>query len=558
MESLVSTTTNESIVVTQEQGVLRDVLDELDRERSRRAELEMEVRKLNEKQQRYREELAASIQKQQGSEVPVSMREYVAMQTERDGFKELVEALTEDNDAVTVAMESRENTLPLHVIRMLEIMPYDPRAVQSAKAEEEVYEWQVYKGSGWTGLIWNFPPSFRKLPIVQPRHGAPVEDARSIQLFPELPPKQTVLTDAAVTKIIKVDRGYSLPQNGGTWEWVSGWRVDKHVGGTDESNPRSRVDCDEDGWSYGEAVEHFITSPAELCWENADVSNNVARRPFRRRRWARQRALRSYPCASNNTLQFLRILAENARLSVTVTKLTDQLVATKNKLTENEDVLVSTKDKHKMEVESLKKELKLRDETINRMPRERSESGEVTTPSKPRGPDLRLDQHIDMVRNVAGGFANSLVSSASNAASSAFRKTPTQDHKALVQDQLTSSPTIGGDDQSKKPLLPLSAPTENTPFDWRRLGLSITPKSKGVVQDLSVGKVSATEDDDDKVIVGGLADEGVDSDKILDEESFVGNQNSKMPPDLSMLEFRGSDDDMGKLTCDSRASKTRT
>jgi hypothetical protein len=138
MENLVSTTTNESTVVTQEQGVLRDVLDELDRERSRRAELEMEVRTLNEKQQHYRKELAASIQKQQNIEVPVSMREYIAMQTERDGFKEMVEALTEDNDAVTVAMESRENTLPLHVIRMLEIMPYDPRAVQSAKAEEEV------------------------------------------------------------------------------------------------------------------------------------------------------------------------------------------------------------------------------------------------------------------------------------------------------------------------------------------------------------------------------------------------------------------------------------
>ena len=423
----------------------------------------------------------------------------------------------------------------------------------------QVYEWQVYKGSGWTGLIWNFPSSFRKLPVVQPRQGGlPIEDARSIQLFPELPPKQTVLTDATVTKIIKVDRGYGLPQNGGTWEWVSGWRVDRHVGGMDESSPLSRVDCDQDGWSYGEAVEHFITSPAELCWGNADVSDNVARRPFRRRRWARQRALRSYPYASNTTLQFLRILAENARLSVTVTKLTDQLVETKNKLTENEDVLVSTKDKHRTEVESLKRELKLRDETINRMPRERSESGEVTTPSKPRGPDLRLDQHIDMVRNVAGGFANSLVSSASNAASSAFRKTPTQDHKALVQDQMASSPSTGVDDQSKKPLLSVPTPTENTPFDWRRLGLSMTPKNKGIVQDLSVGNVSATENDDEKAISGSLADEDVSSAVTLDEDAVVGNQNSKMGQEQSVLEFRGSDDDMGKLACEGRASKTRT
>jgi hypothetical protein len=137
MESLVATTAHDSIM-NQEQGVLRDVLDELDRERSRRAELEMEVRQLNEKQERYREELAVSLRKQQGIEIPVSMREFIAMQTERDGFKELVEALTADNDAVTVAMKSRETTLPLHVIRMLEIMPYDTRAVQSARAEEEV------------------------------------------------------------------------------------------------------------------------------------------------------------------------------------------------------------------------------------------------------------------------------------------------------------------------------------------------------------------------------------------------------------------------------------
>ena len=137
MESLIATTTHDSSS-TQEQGVLRDVLDELDRERLRRAELEMEVRALNDKQQHYREELAASVRKQQSIDVPVNTREFIAMQTERDGFKELVEALTADNEAVTAAMQSRETTLPLHVIRMLEIMPYDPRAILSAKAEEEV------------------------------------------------------------------------------------------------------------------------------------------------------------------------------------------------------------------------------------------------------------------------------------------------------------------------------------------------------------------------------------------------------------------------------------
>ena len=123
----------------QEQGVLRDVLDELDRERTRRAELEADVRKLKDKEKHLRHALAAAAQEHESSKnAHVSKRELIAMQTERDGFKELIDALTANNDAVSVAMKSREKTLPLHLVRMLEIMPYDPRAVLGAKAEEEV------------------------------------------------------------------------------------------------------------------------------------------------------------------------------------------------------------------------------------------------------------------------------------------------------------------------------------------------------------------------------------------------------------------------------------
>ena len=360
-----------------------------------------------------------------------------------------------------------------------------------------MYEWQVYKGNSWTGNIWNFPPSFRKLPIVQPKQGQSLEDARSRQLFPESPPKQTVLTDAAVTKVFKMDKGYSLPESGGIWEWVSGWRVDKHVS-SDESSQRRRVDCDEEGWSYAQAVEHFITSPADLCFDNEHSSNDAAPRHFRRRRWSRQRALKSYPNASNSTLHFLRILAENARLSIMVTKLTDQLVATKSKLTETEDLFAKCKEKQVLEMESLKREKKHLEETINRMPRERSGSGEITNLSKPRSPDLRLDQHIDMVRNVAGGFANSLVSTASNAASNAFRKTPQQDHKhAILQDQMEELSSIA-DGNQKKPS------TDNAPFDWRRLGRSMTQKNKDPVQDVSASKNDVRVNENDHASTGEI------------------------------------------------------
>lgn len=152
-----------------------DVLSELDRERTRRAELEAEIRALKEaasvakqaqvdklrieKQQQVKlltSTTAAAIKKEkeqvkkqekttivdskisQQQQMPVGKRELIAMQTERDGYKDLVDVLTADNDAISASISSRNRTLPLHIVRMLELMPYDPRAVQACKANEEV------------------------------------------------------------------------------------------------------------------------------------------------------------------------------------------------------------------------------------------------------------------------------------------------------------------------------------------------------------------------------------------------------------------------------------
>ena len=387
---------------------------------------------------------------------------------------------------------------------------------------------------------------------MQPNHGAVAEDPTSRRLFPELPPKQTVLTDEKVTKIIKIDQGYRLPKDGGTWAWVSGWRVDKHVGAEDEWNNR-QIDCDDEGWSYAEAIDHFVTSPKELCWESADVSKDVAQRPYRRRRWTRQRVLLSYPRASQTSLHFLRVLAENARLSVMVTKLTDQLVDTKHKLTEAESSIISTKEQFAKEIELLKREIKLRDETILRLPRERGDSGDRTS-SRPKGNDLRLDQQFDKVRNAAGSW----VSSASNVATNAFRKT-------TVQEQAPSSPS-GGDADNKDSVS--SIPTENSPFDWRRLGISITPKSKGLLQGLSARKLEAIEKEiEPKTVVAGeltkderttcrsengdevtAGDDGIDIDKATTKKKK--DHDSHAPNGATKIE----DEDNSK--CESRATKT--
>lgn len=134
----------------EQSGVLQDVLTELDRERSRRAELEAEIRTLKEDQQALAASVIKKIQddkmRQNDAENEkrvdsslVGTRELVAMETERDGYKELVHVLTADNDAISATMKNTTaRTLPLHVVRMLEIMPYDQRAVKCAKANEEV------------------------------------------------------------------------------------------------------------------------------------------------------------------------------------------------------------------------------------------------------------------------------------------------------------------------------------------------------------------------------------------------------------------------------------
>ena len=138
-------------------SVLYAVLEELDRERSKRAALETELRKL-----RAIEEEEERLQKQLS---PYEIQ-YQSYESERNTCKELVDAITSNLSSPYAAILKRTNkaknnnekkrddmeeekssspsntavieSLPIHVIRMLEVMPYDPRAIKSTKAKEEV------------------------------------------------------------------------------------------------------------------------------------------------------------------------------------------------------------------------------------------------------------------------------------------------------------------------------------------------------------------------------------------------------------------------------------
>lgn len=398
-----------------EEGVLKDVLEELDRERSRRAELEEQVRKFQEEKDAHQaSKRAQRAQAQNSAAVEVSHRVFVSMEAQVKGFQELVDALTIGKPAIAAAaaeenaeslskwtrrrlgqIDSKVNkkTLPLHVVRLLEVLPWDPRAKQHIFAVEEIFEWQVYQDNAWRSQLRFFPTMFKTLPFVkatasqtsrldesladqefESNRGSSLNEKKDRSFFFFIgggemhPPARTrnlgknrILTNERVTALYDLDAGYPLPSNDtSVWEWVGGWRVGSRaeVGSTTEDwDKHKKVDCDHNGWSYVLEPQDFLLGLTDIVWDNPGACDTLTltssrnedaaatpTRPCRRKRWVRQRVLVDYLYASESTQQYLKLLAENARLSITAGKISDQLVETKLALTVTEEKLVEAND----------------------------------------------------------------------------------------------------------------------------------------------------------------------------------------------------------------------
>lgn len=387
------------VVAEAEEDLLRDVLDELDKERSKRAEVEADLRHLAEEREALQKQIEEERRKHEKAkpkeEEIVSRHAFIAMESEVKGFKQLVDALTLGKPAIAAAAKATASaqqqsssrltskrppaTLPLHVVRLLEVIPWDPRAQEHIFGMESIYEWQIYDSTRggekqkWHSNIRHFPNRLKNLPITKPRpEDQSDNEDRSLLNFLagggdkaaslQSPSKHGVLTDMKLSQILKIEVGYPLPQDGGRWEWVGGWRIDKRVKELNHvaANPDKRtVDCDDDGWSYGKEVQDFELLPTELIWDNP---GDGYERKIRRRKWSRQRVLVDYPYASERTKQYLKLLAENARLTVTSTKISDQLVETKTKLTEMEEAMMQLKAEKTVEMAKLAEELKQQDD----------------------------------------------------------------------------------------------------------------------------------------------------------------------------------------------------
>ena len=135
----------------EDEGVLKDVLDELDRERAERAELEASVRTLQLEVQKYK---AAAEQPQQKEPTKDSSAaqaidkqqytkyEYLVLQTEKDGYLELIDAILKERPAFSHpqmsesssssssknSRSSSHQSMPMHVLRLLEGGRYTTRS----------------------------------------------------------------------------------------------------------------------------------------------------------------------------------------------------------------------------------------------------------------------------------------------------------------------------------------------------------------------------------------------------------------------------------------------
>lgn len=259
---------------------------------------------------------------------------------EKVEYLSLLDSLTSDNDAIIIAAENPSKTLPLHQIRFLEIMPWDDRAQDYISALENVHQWQAFdlRTGMWSDRKIKTNKFFQQLPIsktgnVQNSLDLKLQDSpvKKIQhAFDSFGLNGRILTDACCCRILDLADGYSLPQNA-IWEWVSNWALSDN----ERSTLISPGSDDVEGWVYSKNLKALLPAGgnAGIHYDAQTISR------FRRRTWQRQRVLVSYPGISPGTRQMLKMNAHNAKLTLVVSKLHDQVDNMQNKLIQKDEEL---------------------------------------------------------------------------------------------------------------------------------------------------------------------------------------------------------------------------
>ena len=508
--------------VEPEEDLLRDVLDELDKERTKRAQVEADARKMAAEVRRLQTELAQTQQlqaqkskqeKEEDESQIISRRTFVAMEAQVAGFQQIIDALTLGKPAIAAAAKQQQQTksrshpssrggsppttLPLHVVRLLEVLPWDPRAAEHIFGKEIIYEWQVYdsspaNGGGkgvWHSNIRHFPTRLKQLPLYKAEgnhasggDGGLLNFLSGEKALSGQPSKHGVLTDVNIQHVLRIETGYPLPADGGRWEWVGGWRIEKRVKQktttTTTATEKQTVDCDDEGWSYAVSVQDLVDLPTELAWDNPGPSHE---RKIRRRAWSRQRVLVDYPYASERTKQYLKLLAENARLTITVTKISDQLVETKTKLTETEQSLMELQSTKATELAKLTRAFQA-DEDLDKDAAKAGGGGSLgSASSSQHGKRIKdfLQKNEGQVKEIGSKISQWVASSRKTSedfnegGSSGLEDTLHDDTAAgrLQKTELTSSASVGSSSAGSLPGGGGGGDSgSNTAFSWRKVG----------------------------------------------------------------------------------------
>lgn len=265
---------------------------------------------------------------------------------------DLVGALTTGVDAITLAANNAEGTLPLHIVRFLEVMPWDDRVQDYISVEEEVVQWQAFdtRTGFWSDKRMKSLPQFRYLPINNMDDTEiPFSPVGKIQqAIDSFGSNASFVTDRAYSQILDLTHGFPLPTKG-EWEWISNWRIESSSLKTSSSNGN-------ESWEYSDEIKYLLAKD-----NGSGLTSHVPRTTsrFRKRIWKRCRVLTSYPGISQRTRQMLKMNSHNSKLTLALSKLHDQVNDMQNKLTRQEEV-------HEKEISDLNAEKAILGDEIER------------------------------------------------------------------------------------------------------------------------------------------------------------------------------------------------
>ena len=322
--------------------------------------------------------------------------------TERDGYLTLIDALTISSstgtDAISLSSKRAPGTLPLHIVRFLEVMPWDERCQDYISTLESVCQWQAFdtRIGCWSDKRMMGVSTFKQLPLLK----LGMDDtgnsynngiiSNAFELFAGNSSSGngngsgsgTVVTNQACSHILDLTNGFPLPHQG-TWEWVGNWCL----GGVNAPVRQGVVGMEEEGWTYADSLHALLPNDGNNSssgsnsgnGNSASASSNgtqdraVSTSRFRKRTWQRRRVLISYPACSQRSKQMLSMNAHNAKLTLALSKLHNQVHDMQNSLIQKDEECEQIKAKLNNKIVETERDLENKQRMVHKLKSDKRE-----------------------------------------------------------------------------------------------------------------------------------------------------------------------------------------